>query len=417
MIRLLFNISSPIFSLSLFVISSAFFTTYISIFSRLSGFSQTSIGYFHSAFYFGYLVGSAKVEVLIRRVGHIRAFSTFSSVNIVVILLLGILPVNPGFLIVARFINGLCMASLFIVVESWMLSKSDSKNRGQVLGIYMVALYASQSGSQMIMKYVTIMSATPFLIAAAFAALAIFPLSITKSVSPELEKPTLTNVFKVLKISALGSMSCFLSGCMLSSFYSFTPNFAQDYGLSISSIMSITIAGGFLLQWPIGKMSDIFDRKKVVSMVALLAIIPCMVIFFLSTKDNIVMYSSFILGGLIFAVYPLGISQVCDHVETKNIHSALGLLSLIYGIGATAGPILAPFIINLIGLKGLYLYLALVSLVLFLFSLYFRSSRPAIAMEDQNDYVSVLPKMTMVGTRLDPRSNDDNILASEEGGE
>ena len=50
------------------------------------------------------------------------------------------------------------------------------------------------------------------------------------------------------------------------------PIFARDIGLSvvrISQVMGLTILGGLVLQWPIGHLSDIFNRRKVIVCVVL----------------------------------------------------------------------------------------------------------------------------------------------------
>ena len=272
----------------------------------------------------------------------------------------------------------------------------------------MFALYASQSISQLILKYVETLSVTPFLIAGMLSAAAIFPLSITRSVSPEVEEPTVTNVFKIFKVSLLGSLGCLLSGLILSAMYSFTPNFAQEYNIPVSYIMSISIAGGFILQWPIGKLSDAFDRRKILTLIALLSIFPSLAIMFFSGNEHLVIACSFILGGLIFTIYPLGIAQVCDHIEEKNINSAIGLSSLIYGVGAIIGPLIAPIVMNYFGVASLYLYIALVAFSLFLIGLHSIGHRPSISKEEQANYVTVLPRVTPNMSQLDPRSSPDH---------
>ncbi|MGM0440722.1 MAG: MFS transporter [Chlamydiota bacterium] len=412
MTHLLKIIISPIISLTLFVVSSAYFNTFTSVRFKLAGFDETTIGYLHSAFYLGYLIGSAKVERLIRRVGHIRAFSAFSSINIIWLMVLGLLPLSKEVWILARLFTGICMASLFIVIESWLIAKSTIKTRGQILAIYMAVLYASQSGSQLILNYIDPLTSASYLLAALLSAAAIFPLAITKTVSPKVEEPTLSNVFKLFHFSPLGWLGCFMGGMILSSIYSFTPNFAQEYGLKVSYIMTITIGGGFLLQWPIGKLSDILDRRKVLIGVASGTLLPSFCLLLFPKFSGLVMVASFLLGGLIFTIYPLSISQVCDRIEDKNIHSAIGQLSLIYGGGAIVGPLFAPIFTNAFGLSALYLYVALVAGSLLVTGLQALSRRPEVSIEEQSEYVAIPPRSSPVAANLDPRGEqaDSNPL-------
>ncbi len=393
---------APLVSLILFVISSSFYTTFISVRLQLEGMSTTTIGYVHAAFYGGFLLGSAKVERLIRRVGHIRSFAAFSSIFVATILLQGVY-ISEMAWIVLRFCNGVCLASLYVVVESWLLSKSSKRTRGSILALYMFTLYASQSISQLIIGYVDPMTAIPFLVSGILASLSILPLSLTKAASPEVHEPAVKNLLRIIRLSPFGSLACLLSGLILSAFYSFTPNFAQMHDISVSYIMSLTIAGGFLLQWPIGKLSDIFKRNMVLTLTSLVAIFPCILIMIIPEHDMIVLVSAFVLGGLTFTIYPLGITQVCDRVSESDIHSTTGLLSLIYGIGATLGPLTAPFVMMIPVLGGLHLYFAIVLTTIFVIGLYSIYRRPPIAHEDRNEYIPAHPRTTPVAGELEPR--------------
>ena len=52
--------------------------------------------------------------------------------------ILHVLVVNPQFWWVLRAITGLCFATLFMVIESWLNEKSSNETRGLVFSIYTV---------------------------------------------------------------------------------------------------------------------------------------------------------------------------------------------------------------------------------------------------------------------------------------
>ena len=87
--------------------------------------------------------------------------------------------------------------------------------------------------------------------------------------------------------------------------------------------MSLITVGGIPMQWPIGMLSDRFDRRRVLayvtilaSLVALLAISVCK----LSTNPLLVLMGLF--GGVSLPLYPLCIAHTNDHLASKQMVSA-----------------------------------------------------------------------------------------------
>ncbi|KKK61526.1 hypothetical protein LCGC14_3013460, partial [marine sediment metagenome] len=46
--------------------------------------------------------------------------------------------IEPEFWLVLRFVDGFCLAGLFVVTESWLNARVNNNNRGGILAIYMV---------------------------------------------------------------------------------------------------------------------------------------------------------------------------------------------------------------------------------------------------------------------------------------
>jgi MFS family permease len=400
------KILSPIASLIFFVISSGYFTTFISLRMADLGIDGSIIGYIHSAFYAGYLLGSAKVEKFIRRVGHIRSFAAFSGLNLLALMLQGIFT-EWHLWVILRFLSGISMASLYVVIESWLIAKSTPKTRGSILGVYMLALYMAQSFSQLFIRWIDTMSQNPFFFSGLFSAIAIIPLALTRTVAPTVEEPSLGRIRALFEKSRLAFWGCFSAGLMLSVIYSFLPIYAQKIKISPSTIMGLTIAGGFVLQWPIGKLSDIFNRARVLVIVALLIPVPAVLIIVThGYLENFTLVMFCIFGGLTFTIYPMSISQMCDYISERDIHHAVGQLSLVYGLGAVCGPLIVPFFIGYFGIYAIFIYISIVALITFLFgcvSVYYNPSKP---MSGQQNYVSIMPKGSPVVAELDPRTED-----------
>lgn len=362
--------------------------------------SENIIGCIHSAFYGGMLIGAIKSEDLINRVGHIRAFTCFSSIITTMIILQGYFQ-NPFSWIVFRFFSGFALAASYVIIESWLLAQSTANTKGKILSIYMLCLYLSQSVSQFFLDIVNIESIEPFLLASILASLSIIPSSLTYMKAPEIDTADQISIFKYFKISQFGFLGCVISGLILSAVYSFLPIYAQDNNLSVSIVVGITIAGGFCLQWSIGKLSDMFDRTKVLTMLSFCTIFISLLVLLISSK--IITYMvCFLLGGLCFTIYPISIAQVWDNLGHGNIINMTGALLCSYGVGAVLGPqILAP-LIGAFGSSIIFGYIAFMSLTLSALGVYTIIKVKTIPNKDQVEFVS-MPSATQVANNLDPR--------------
>ncbi|PIS01193.1 MAG: MFS transporter [Chlamydiae bacterium CG10_big_fil_rev_8_21_14_0_10_35_9] len=402
------SIISPIASLIILVAGNGLFMTYVTVRLRLEDYSTLIIGIVSAAYYAGMFVGSLRSNRLIERIGHIRAFATFAS-------LLAVLTLLQGFYIsswswtILRFFNGITMAGLFITIESWLLVRSSVDSRGKILSLYMIALYAAQSGGQFLLNVSDPISWTPYILIAILTSLSVIPVSITRTTAPYSEEPSYLNVVQLFKISPLGVIGCFLSGIFLGCVYGLNPVYAQEIGLNIPGIalfMSLTIFGGLVLQWPLGSLSDYIDRRKVLLIAGLITAGLSIVIAWIGDLHVILLYSLiFLFGGFSFTLYPICISHACDHLEPKDFVAATGGLLLSYGIGAILGPIIAPFSMKFFGPKGLFFFFAAISGALSIYTLYRLTKAPPIPVEEKLPY-SNIPRTTPAVGELDPRSDE-----------
>lgn len=389
----------PFLSLTFIVLSSAPFTTFISIKLQIEGFNETLISIVQSGFYLGYLLGSLRAEKIIKRIGYIRSFVFFAALFGTTILIQG-LYINIIVWTLLRIISGISIAALYVIIESWFLSSSASKTKGRILSVYMIAIYASQSFSQLLLQMVDLKALTAFLLFGILCYLSIIPISINYSKTPEASSDIIKKSFKeVYKVAPFSFWGAFISGLILSAIYSFLPIFAQLKNLSVAYIMTITIAGGFILQWPIGHLSDLFDRRKVLIISSICLIIPNILMMFYSQKIIISYILCFFLGGFSFAIYPISITHACDKFDTKYIPFIVGTISLSYGIGAIIGPFLTSLYMEWLA-SGIFLYIATMSALLTLIGIYFRIKFPKITPKEEKSEFMLISASAPISTEM-----------------
>ena len=396
---------APLLSLSFLMLSNGFFITYVSAKLLVDGAPSIVIGAIQGSYYAGFLIAALKSEHLIQRIKHIRAFSFFASIATACTLL----TVFAGHIIIwiiLRFVMGVCIAALYVVIESWLLTISNIQNRGVILAIYMIALYVSQSVSQYIINFIDLSSLMAYIVAGFLASISILPVTFTHTRIPEINAPPAKAIFNLFIVAPLGTIGAIIGGIILSSLYTFGPNYAQIYKISIAHLMSLTIAGGFLLQYPIGRLSDLVSRRKVVIGVAFLTLASA-VAMVLSTGNHFwVLFFSFILGGFAFTIYPLSIAQVVDRTEADEITTVAGVMLFAYSLGAVIGPFTTPIFIHIFkGEIGLYYAIGLSSLLLTLVGIVMVFIRRPLPKRKQENFIA-LPPQTPVGYDLDPRSEE-----------
>ncbi len=402
MLKLIRSIISPIVSLVMLVIGGGLFMTFISIRLKIDGYGPEIIGYVTSSFFGGLVLGSLRTHKLIERIGHIRSFAAFGALLIATIMLQWIY-FNPWAWIALRFFHGYFTAGLYITIESWLLVKSTLQTRGRVMSIHMIAFYAGLSAGQFLLDIADPRGFYPFAYTILLASLALVPVCITRVTAPQMNKKSYLNLFHLIKIAPIGVIGCASSGMILGSVYGLNPVFAQTIGISISGVaklMGITIFSGFLLQWPIGHLSDHMDRRKVIFVINCMVSILSLCIVWSSYQSlSLLLIASSIFGGFMFTLYPLSISHTIDLIDGDDMISATGALYVAYGIGAIIGPIIAAYSMDWFGVNSLFYFYSLIAFCTALFTAWRIFKKAPVPEEEKTSY-SDTPKITPVGQQL-----------------
>ncbi|MEQ9115338.1 MAG: MFS transporter [Rickettsiales bacterium] len=371
--------------------------------------SSLIVGVITSVYYLGMFIGAFGVSSMIFRVGHMRAYAAFAS-GFVVSIIAPMLDENIYFLSAMRLLSGYCIGALYVTIESWLLSLSGENDRGKYLSFYMIALFGGTSVSQLLLKYMDYNSMYPFCVAAIFTSLSVIPVSLVNTKTSTYEKSSALSFFDVFKISPTGSIGCVVSGMFSAAAYGLIPIYYDDLNYAeaeIGNFMAVTIVGGMVLQYPLGILSDHYDRRKVLLGICSVVILVSLAILTqrlsgISTNISIVTLL-FLFGGLAFSIYPISISHACDLIKQDDLVQATQALLLSYGIGSVIGPIFSSLLMKFFGPSGLFASFVIYALLLSIFFSYriFFGSIPKP--QDEQNFVAV-PTTTPVTTELDPRT-------------
>ncbi|MBW0148205.1 MFS transporter [Marinobacter arenosus] len=407
MTRMVASLSALILSIVLLVSGNAFLMTLLGIRLSIEAVSPDVIGWILVCYSIGFVLGTLYVHKVIGRVGHIRAFAVFAAVSAVAALLYP-MAVSELFWAVLRVLSGFSIAGVLVVIESWFSSRATNANRGALFAVYQIVFYLSAAGGQLIVNVGDPSNFMPFSLAAILLTLALLPLSLTRMEAPVIEQVHRISIFTLGRESFSGVAGALICGVMIGGFYALGPVYATLVGLDVartSTFMASAIVAAMIMAWPLGRLCDHFDRRRVMFWIAMMAAGSASAVAYLGAA-NPWLLTLFVglFTGLSATLYPVAVAITNDRMESSRIVAASATLLLSYGVGSVIGPIAMAELINLLGPSGLFYGNAGFLLVLAVITSYRISHTEDVPVRDQEHYVPAMPETSPVLTELDPRN-------------
>ena len=386
---------------------------------RLDGQDTDAIGLVMSLYFVGMLLGSLYGKNLISRVGHIRIFAACASVATMCALLHSIwsVPVVWGLL---RVLIGFTNATFFMTMETWLSESSTRENRATVLGSYQFVTYFGLALGQLMLNFAEPQDPILYIYVAMLFCLCMIPVLMSRSGGPRINESESMPLKILYKTSPLGVIGIMISGICLGALYNMSSIYGADVGMTksqIATFMSATMVGGFLLQFPVGKLADLFDRRTVLVITLLVACFAAMVLPIMASQGEmaITIACAIILSGALACVYPIALADAFDRLKPTEMVAASGKLILAYSTGGVIGPYTSSLVMKHMGAGALFGYLIVACLVLITFVMYRMSIRSAVPDALQESFV--MQGMAPMATELDPRTEynslDETSIAAE----
>jgi len=364
--------------------------------ANLEGFSTTAIGIMGTALYAGFMLGCVIGPRVVGKVGHVRAFAGFAALATVSSLAYP-LAVEPAVWCVLRGVTGLCLAILYMVIESWLNEQSTNDNRGGVLSAYIIITNIVTIAGLLMLNLYPADSPSLFSLVAILICLSLVPLALAPATAPIPIEETKIDLLGLLHISPAGVIGCLLVGLVEGAFWALSPVFAQGQGMSISQVtwfMSMFVVGGTLSQWPLGRMSDRHDRRKIIALCCFGAMGTGLTLTFLTPGGDMMMMGlALVHGGFMIPLYPLCLAHANDYADTDRLVQTSSGLLLVYAFGAVVGPMGVAPLMEAYNIGALFLTIVAMLGALGVFCITRMIIRPVAADEERVDFVPV-PKTT-----------------------
>jgi MFS family permease len=397
--------SSLMLGVAMLLLGNGLIGTLLGVRAGIEAFPTVAVGIIMSAYYLGYIAGARLGPAFIHRVGHIRTFAALAAIAATMSGLHAML-VAPAAWFGFRLITGLCFAGLYVVMESWINAASTNATRGFVLSVYMLVSLGGLAFGQQLLNLYSPAGFELFILSSALISLSLVPFALTTRVAPEVPPTAGLDIRRLYQISPLGIVGCFAAGVTNGAFWGLGPLFAQGIGLSVAGIsifMSAVIFGGMALQLPLGRLSDRFDRRKLILVACLSNALLGVAILAWGDRSELLLFAlAFAFGGFAMTLYSLCVAHTNDFMKETDLVEASGALLLAFGVGALLGPLLGSLFMVAIGPQGLFLHIAIAAAALAGFALYRTRQRAPMPKEERDAFVAV-PETTPVVHQLDPR--------------
>ncbi|HEV7344971.1 MAG TPA: MFS transporter [Devosia sp.] len=325
------------------------------------GFSLLALGLIGTGWSVGFVAGSITVPVVVRQVGHIRAFSVMAAIGTVTILL-NLLLINDISWILLRALSGFCFAGAAMIVESWLNEVAENKSRGTIFSIYVTINMAASTLGQIAMAVTGAAGYLPFVLGAISFICAVLPTALTSTPQPRPMASARIDVGLLYRTSPVAVMAAFSVGMANGAFGTLAPVYGYAQGLDptgISLLFAVAAILGAVAQIPFGRLSDRIDRRLVMIGLAGFASLVGALTVVINPGPNWMMFVLF--GAYGFAanpIYAVAVAHANDFAKDGDFAKIAGGMLLVLGVGLAIGPAVASLIMGAWSPVGLFIVTA-----------------------------------------------------------
>lgn len=349
-----------------------------------------------SAYFGGFLLGSLFVPAIIRKVGHVRVFAALGS-TISAILVLYAVEANWIWWAVLRFLIGFCFCGVYITAESWLNAAASNETRGQALAAYVIVQLLGIVAAQAMLNVGDPGGYLLFIIPSVLVSLAFTPILLSAQPAPQFESIKRMSFARLYRASPLGCVGIFLMGGVFSVLSGMSAVWGAEIGLNVAQIslfVAAAYAGGLVLQYPLGWISDRYDRRRLVMILAAIGTLTTLAAVAGQPGTWGLVAAGALMGGMVNPIYAMLLAYTNDYLEPADMASASAGLLFIYGIGSIGGPLITGWLMAVIGPDGYWVYMGVLLALLTAYAGWRMTRRRALTPAEQGSFTAITPNAT-----------------------
>ena len=362
--NLILNLFSLIGSSFFVQFSNAAITTMIAIIVAAEGGGQSDVALIATAFSAGFIFGCFLSPPQVYRIGLVKGYAAAAAIMTIAVVALELNSSIVGWTIL-RFLMGASFATVMAISDTWINSRTPGEQRGSVIAIYSTVLGLASIVSQLCFYFLDAGGEGFILLFAISMNLAVVLVALGAS-EPPAQNPSRPKYIRPLTlVSVPATISAFTAGFSTTSLVSIIPFHLSENGAS-ENIVALVVAalylGRLICQWPIGRLSDRVDRRKVLAGLSLVVVGVCVSSIIISGSDGLVLGGDeglflqilaliicIIIGGTLWPMYSVASALAFDRADGKPMIDVSTTILVVNSVGAILGPLTVLLTANLLG--------------------------------------------------------------------
>jgi MFS family permease len=248
--------------------------------------------------------------------------------------------------------------------------------------------------------------------------IAVVPILVTAGQAPEFSAPEQVSLRRLYSISPLAMVGMLFQGVSTAMTFGMGTAYAKSIGMTSSQaslfLVAVTI-GTMLLQYPVGRLSDVLDRRLVIFLVAMISATAAAAATFFSAEQFWPLITlTAIYGGFSMTIYSLCIAHANDYLTPSQMVGTASTLIMVNGIGAIVGSPLIAVFMDLLSNRAYFIGLAIIHVATGIYALARMKARAPVPAEAQGPFIAVPEAGTAIAATLNPEAAWDDITEDDD---
>jgi len=414
MLKVVSNSWALFLGMALIMLGNGLQGTLLGVRASIEGFDLSITGLIMSGYFVGLVAGSIVAPKIVGRVGHIRSFGALASLASTSILVHAIF-IDPWVWWAMRVATGFAFAGLYIVAESWLNDAADNQSRGQLLSFYMLILLVGAAGGQFLLNVANPESFELFVLISVLVSVAVIPILVSVGQAPSFEATESVGLVHLFHVTPLGVIGILICGVSMGALMGMGSVYATKVGLGVSEVsvyMASLIVGGIVMQYPVGRLSDVLGRRRVIIGTCFLGAVVSFTAAALVAQDWQLYALIALVGAFSWPLYSLCVAHTNDYLSPSQMVAASGTLVLANGLGATLGAPITALAMDTFGSQAFYQTNGAALSLVCVYALWRATRRDAVSTEDAGDFVVMAP--SPISAVLNPDLELEEIEAASD---
>ncbi|ASY64223.1 TRANSPORTER, MFS superfamily [Sinorhizobium sojae CCBAU 05684] len=373
------------------------------------GYPTIVLGLLGTSWASGFVLGCFFAPNVVKRIGHVRAFSVFTALTAIIALMTGVM-IDPVSWVVLRAVTGFSTAGTSMIIESWLNERATNESRGVIFSLYIAITLVGVVGGQMMIPFGETSTTFFFMICGILYCVAMLPTLLSKAATPQPLQQVRLDLRGLYRNSPVSFLGILLVGTANGAFGTLGAVFGRQAGLSdstVATMMSVAIFSGAVMQLPAGRISDRVDRRYVLAVLAGVAALAGLLLFLFEPGQVwIVLTMIAIYGAAANALYPIAVSHANDFATAEDFVKVSGGLLLLYGIGTIIGPTIGGPVMTAAGPYGLFMITAAAHMLITVYAIVRSRRRAPVPVAERETFspVNAGTATTPESLQLSPRA-------------